>query len=131
MADRAIILLQIPLLQLYFSSTHLCQPLDLVFFNSVKQKMKNDVPNVSSQMDQVMLQMMVNNMDVAEFYSPPRITDMAVKMGLRAGWSMDITTNDTDGRAWDFNVAEMRNRAARRVLKDKPLLLIGSQMCTV
>ena len=40
MADRAIILLQIPLLQLYFSSTHLCQPLDLVFFNSVKQKMK-------------------------------------------------------------------------------------------
>ena len=30
-----------------------------------------------------------------------------------------------------FNDAEMRNRAARRIFKDKPLLLIGSPMCTV
>ena len=44
---------------------------------------------------------------------------------------MDLTTQDTDGRAWDFNIAEMRNRAARRVLTDKPLLIIGSPMCTV
>ena len=56
---------------------------------------------------------------------------MARQMGLKAGWSLDLTTNDTDGRAWNFNDPEMRNRAARRVLIDKPLLLIGSPMCIV
>ena len=78
-----------------------------------------------------MLQMMVSAMDVAEFYSPPRVAKMAAEMGLRAGWGMDLTTQDNDGRPWDFNILEMRNRAARKVLEDKPLLLIGSPMCTV
>ena len=56
---------------------------------------------------------------------------MAREMGLKAGWSFDFSTNDSDGRAWDFDDAEMAHRAARPVLMDKPLLLIGSQMCTV
>ena len=56
---------------------------------------------------------------------------MARKMGLRAGWGLDLTTHDSDGRAWDFNSKEIRNRAARRVLQDKPLLLIGSPVCIV
>ena len=56
---------------------------------------------------------------------------MARKIGLRAGWSLDLITTDVDGRAWDFNSVEMWNRAARRVLQDRPLLLIGSPMCTV
>ena len=75
-----------------------------------------------------MMHMMIAAMDVAEFYSPPRVATMASRMGLRVGWSLDLTTKDTDGRAWDFNVPEMRNRAARLVLKDKPMLLIGSPM---
>ena len=54
---------------------------------------------------------------------------MAREMGLRAGWSFDLTTTDDDGRAWDFNSVEMRNRAIHKVLKDRPLLLIGSPMC--
>ena len=78
-----------------------------------------------------MLQTLIANMDVAEFYSPQRVTSIAKQMGLRAGWSLDLTTQDIDGRAWDFNVLEMRNRAVRRVLTDKPLLLIGSPMCNV
>ena len=44
---------------------------------------------------------------------------------------MDITTRDDDGCPWDFNIPEMRNRAARRVFIDKPMLLIGSLMCTI
>lgn len=78
-----------------------------------------------------MLKMLIANMDVAEFYSPPRVTELARRMGLKAGWSVDLTTTDSDGRAWDFNEVEMRNRAVREVLVDKPLLLIGSPMCTV
>ena len=97
----------------------------------VKQKMGEMGRDTTSQLDQAMLQILITSMDVAEFYSPPRIANMAANIGLRAGWSMDIITNDTDGRAWDFNVAEMRNRAARRVLTDKPMLFIGSPMCTI
>ena len=68
--------------------------------------------------------------DVSEVYSPPRITDMAQRMGLKAGWALDLTTNDEDGHAWDFNDAKMRNKATRKVLRDRPLVLVGSPPCT-
>ena len=42
------------------------------------------------------------NMEVAEIYSPPRATDMAMNMGLRAGWAFDFTVADNDACAWDF-----------------------------
>ena len=99
--------------------------------HAVKQRMKTTGRDITSQLDNTMMEIMIANVDVAEFYSPPRITKMASQMGLRAGWSMDITTSDVDGKAWDFYVPEMRNRAARRILMDKPLLLIGSSMCTI
>lgn len=98
----------------------------------IKQKMEREQGmGVGMQLDQIMLQMVTAGMDVAEFYSPPRVIQLAQDMGLRAGWSLDFTTNDEDGRAWNFNDAEMRHRAARKVLEDKPLLLIGSPTCTV
>ena len=76
-----------------------------------------------------MLLILTTNMDVAEVYSPARVARMARKMGLSQGWSLDLTTEDTDGRAWDFNHMEMRNRAIRKLLQDKPRLLVGSPMC--
>ena len=99
--------------------------------HAVKQKMKQTTTNVCSQLNQTMMQLMIIGMDVAESYRPPRIIKMASEMGLRAGWSMDIITNDLDGNSWDFNIPEMRNRAARRMLEDKPLLSVGSPMCTI
>eukprot|EP00973_Karenia_brevis_P062211 8652733-Karenia_brevis.AAC.1 len=69
-------------------------------------------------------------MDVAEIYSPPRVTGYAKEFDLEGGWSLDLTTCDTDGEPWDFNRTEMRNRAIRNVLNDKPTLVIGSPMCT-
>ena len=68
--------------------------------------------------------------EVAEAYNPPRVTDMARRMGLRAGWAFDITVADHDGRLWEFNQLEMRNRAIRKLLSDKPTMFIGSPMCT-
>ena len=41
--------------------------------------------------------------DVSEVYSPPRIVAMALKFGLRAGFSLDITTDDDTGMPWDFD----------------------------
>lgn len=97
----------------------------------MKQKMKETTNTTTKQLEQTMLQTLIAQMDVAESYSPPRITSMAPKMGIRAGCSMDITTNDTDGRPWGSNTPEMRNRAARKVLNDKPWLPIESPMCIV
>ena len=77
-----------------------------------------------------MLKNLIMNIQVAEVYSPPRVTRMAASMGLRAGWALDLITHDEDGRPWDFDKLEMRNRAARKVLSDKPTLLIGSPLCT-
>lgn len=99
--------------------------------HTVKQKMKSSGKDITCQLNQTMLQMLIASMDVAEFYNPPNIAGMAAGMGLKAGWSMDITTNDTDDRAWDFNVPEMRNKAIRKLLTDRPMLLIGNPMCTI
>lgn len=44
---------------------------------------------------------------------------------------MDLTTHDTDGRAWDFNSIAVGNRAIRRVLEDRSLFSLGGSMCTV
>ena len=41
-----------------------------------------------------------------------------------------MTTLDEEGKPWDFSSVQMRNKAARKVLKEKPTLLIGSPPCT-
>ena len=83
------------------------------------------------QLDKMMMSMLVDNTQVAEIYSPPRVAKIAKSMGLRAGWSLDLTTQDEDGRNWDFTGSVKRNRAAREVLQHKPLLLVGSPVCIV
>jgi len=35
---------------------------------------------------------------------------MAELMGLVPGMALDLTSNDCDGKPWDFNVAEKRER---------------------
>lgn len=71
----------------------------------------------------------MNQVQVAEAYSPPRVAVMANKIGLRGGWSLDLTTHDEDGTPWGSNDARMRNRAMRKFVCDKPLLLIGWPTC--
>ena len=96
----------------------------------IQQKIAREQHNLSAHMDTTMLRTLIGKMELAEVYSPPRVTEMARKTGLKAGWSLDITTCDNDGEPWDFNKVEMRNRAVRKILADEPLLLIGSPMCT-
>ena len=95
--------------------------------NNVTTQMEN---NLGSQINIKMLSMLTEQMEVAEVYSPPRVVEMANRMGMRGGWSLDVTTCDTDGMPWDFNNAIMRNRAVRKLLNDKPMVPIGSPMCT-
>ena len=68
--------------------------------HQIKQQMRQENKiGVGAQLDQTMLQTIIAGKDVAEVYSPPRATQMAREMGLQAGWSLDFTTNHTDGRA--------------------------------
>ena len=80
-------------------------------------------------LNQTMRDLMCEQMEVVEVYSPPRIVEMVWKMGLRVGWGLDLITYDEEGRPWDFNNKHMRNAAIRKVIQDKPVLLIGGPMC--
>ncbi len=69
-------------------------------------------------------------MDVAEIYSPPRITAMARTMGLNDGWALDLTEIDPDdGEPWDLSVKTKREKAKKKVDEDRPFMLILSPMC--
>ena len=71
-----------------------------------------------------------SGMDVAEMYSPPRITKMAEQLGMESGWALDLTETDPDdGLAWDFNDERKCAKAKRLLTRDKPTMLIMSPMC--
>ena len=42
---------------------------------------------------------------------------------------MDVTTCDTDGKAWDFSKMDLRRRAYKVIIAENPRVLIGSVMC--
>ena len=67
---------------------------------------------------------------VCEIYSPPRVVPVAGAAGLPMGWSLDLTTEDSQGRPWDFDQAEVRARCRKLVRDSKPAVIIGSPMCT-
>ena len=98
--------------------------------NAVERRQRLSKRGIGQQLTHTMFRNLLLNMEVAEIYSPPRVTFMAEQMGLRAGWALDLTTCDDDGREWHFDHLEMRNRAVHKLLKDKPTLIIGSPMCT-
>ena len=67
---------------------------------------------------------------VSEVYSPPRVTSLAKRFGVRPGCALDLTViDDHDGLPWDFNVAHKRERAMQLVQKTNPAFLILSPMC--
>ena len=66
---------------------------------------------------------------VSEIYSPPRVTAAAKllpELKVIPGFALDLTTADSDGRLWDFDDVVMRDRARKRVMEERPTLLIGS-----
>ena len=69
--------------------------------------------------------------DVSEVYSPPRITAEAAKMGMKPGFSLDLTVTRSDGEAWDFTRKRHRDEATRMVVESEPFGLIGTPACTI
>ena len=70
---------------------------------------------------------------ISEIYSEPRVTK-ALKMipteGGGPGFALDLTTEDEEGRPWDFAKAECRERARKMVKEQRPMSPIGSPACT-
>ena len=67
----------------------------------------------------------VDGVDVGEAYSLERVVAAARKQGLDVGDG--ISKDLTNG--WDFSKPDHRNLAARRIMKEKPFVLIISVMC--
>ena len=70
---------------------------------------------------------------LSEVYSAPRVTAMARrrrKYGIDPGVALDLTTVDEHGRPWDFDDPRQRQQAQRLLAEQRPVLLIGSPMCT-
>ena len=63
--------------------------------------------------------------DISEVFSPPRVTEMAVKFGLKPGDAMDLITG------WNFDREDHRQRARELIQQHRPKLLIGSPDCTM
>ena len=68
---------------------------------------------------------------VTEVYSPPRVVQFADKHGLTPGHSIDIKCCDEQGNPWDLNEHKQRNKLIQLVTLTKPILVIGSPMCTM
>ena len=55
---------------------------------------------------------------------------MGRRMGIRDGWALDLTQIDPeDGKPWDFNDKQKREKVARMIDADKPMMLIACPMC--
>ena len=57
-------------------------------------------------------------------------TKLLPELKIIPGVALDLTTADTDGRLWDFDEAEMRDRTLKRIAEEKPMLSVGLPMCT-
>ena len=70
---------------------------------------------------------------VSEVYSPQRETGAAGRLknlGIAPGVAMDLATTDENGMPWDFHKLERRQAARAKLQKERPMLLVGSPMCT-
>ena len=68
---------------------------------------------------------------MAEVYSPLRVCATARRLGLKAGFSFDLTVNDENGEPWDLSIESVQRKALRKWEKEKPWLLVASPPCTM
>ncbi len=68
--------------------------------------------------------------DVAEIYSPPRLTAKSGDYGLRPEFAVDLTTKKRNGEYWDLMKDEDADYLKRLQETERPRLLVGSPPCT-
>ena len=105
------------------TSGELSAELDVMFMQEIVGMTQDELMTVVSKV--------IRGADISEVYSPERVVKLPKAMGLAGGLSLDLATCDSKGRPWDFDLPVMRQAAIDHVVRDKPLLLIGSPMCTM
>ena len=70
------------------------------------------------------MDMQLSRVDIAEVFSPARVTALCEKFGLKRGAALDLKSG------FDFDKAEDRKKAWDMILSDQPMLIIGSPPCT-
>ena len=74
-------------------------------------------------MDRRILSAIIMGADVAEVYSPERVTKLCNRYGLTKGSAMDLRAG------YDFNLPEDRRRAWKVIKDEKHVCLTGSPEC--
>ena len=92
-----------------------------------------DAPEMDSRMQsmEVMRDKLGCKVDVSEVFSPPMIAAMAHEVGLRRGFSLDLTCKRADGSGWNFDSRRHQTEALQLINELRPMLVIGSPPCTV
>ena len=62
--------------------------------------------------------------EICEMFSKPRATQIAKKMGMKSGWSLDKATSDNDGRKWDLTRPQVQRRAIEPIERTRPKAII-------
>ena len=89
------------------------------------EELRTEAEVERDRVDRRMLAMALNGVDVTEVFSPPRVVQMAVRMGMIGGQSMDLKTG------WDFSMRSDRKKAVEMILREDPWLVVGSPPCTM
>ena len=97
---------------------------ELNMLNKQLTVLRAQIRDEEDDVNRRVLMMVTNGVDVTEVFSPPRIVEMAVSMGLVGGKSFNLKTG------WDFSRREHRLLAMEYVIRNKPKLIIGSPPCT-
>ena len=72
----------------------------------------------------------IGAVDVAEIYSPHRVTARAAEFGLRPGFAVDLLEEKPSGGHWDLGRPEDVEELERLQEEQDPFLLCGSPPCT-
>ena len=65
--------------------------------------------------------------DPGEIYSPPRVVKEATSMGMKGGFSLDVSAPNPDGYILGFQQARMAPEGIAKIRETKPYMIIGSQ----
>jgi len=70
--------------------------------------------------------------DVAEIFSPPRVSLQARKRGMAGGWSLDwMHVDPISGMKWDLRQPHTQKKVVDMIRRDKPRVIVACPPCTL
>ena len=89
------------------------------------------IPGVAEALLGVLWRQLGYDVHVSELYNPERFREETNTQGLCFGDAFDMKVPKVDGTPWDLSVEDDRKECKAILEARRPLLLIGSPMCTM